>query len=108
MLRDTQVLVGPLHTEVMHVGPGRGGGEQETALADADLHLDVSRGAEQLGPVDGRGVVDALADVREDVADLDAALPVVLELEGRSERGAGGAFGFQVRVRQLFLRWAVL
>jgi len=38
---------------------------------------------------DDRNVVDALADVRENVAHLDAALPVFLELVRRLESRAG-------------------
>ena len=38
--------------------------------------------------------------VREQLADLDAALAVLLELERRGERGAGLALGRQVRHRQ--------
>ena len=40
------------------------------------------------------------ADVREELADLDAALAVLLELERRREGGAGLAFGAQVGRRQ--------
>ena len=44
---------------------------------------------------DDGDVVDRLGDVAEDVADFDAALAVLAELEGRRQRGAGRPLGRQ-------------
>ena len=49
---------------------------------------------------DHADVVDALAHMREDLADLDPALAVGLELEGRAERSACLPLGTQVAHRQ--------
>ena len=45
-------------------------------------------------------VVDAFADVREQLADFEAALAVVLELERRSHQVAGLALGFRIAARE--------
>ena len=48
---------------------------------------------------DDADVVDALADLGEDLADFDAGLAVLLELERRLEEPAGLAFGLEARRR---------
>ena len=50
---------------------------------------------------DHADVVDALGRLREQLADLDAALAVLLELERRGERRAGLPLGRQVRRQRL-------
>ena len=54
------------------------------------------------GPDDG-DVVDALADVAENLTDLDAALTVALEREGGPHHGTGSCFGYQVHALREFL-----
>ena len=54
-----------------------------------------------VGPVrihgtDHAAIVDAGADFRKDIADLNAALAVLLEAEGRFQQVAGLALGLQI------------
>ena len=53
---------------------------------------------------DDANVVDALADIGEDLADLDAALAVLLEFERRAEGRAGLALGPEILGRQFLAR----
>ena len=49
---------------------------------------------------DEADIVDVLGGSRENLAHLDAALPILAKAERRRERGAGGPLGRQVPARQ--------